>query len=83
MKIISTTTMRKDISEIMNKVKYKDQVFGIGRRDAIEAVIIKYPENLNKNLSEITNINAYSVSFGFLEDEPDLYSIDDLKKKYA
>ena len=75
--------MRRDISKIMDKVKYKDQVFGIGRRDAIEAVIIKYPKNLNKNLSEMTNVNAHSASFGFLEDEPDLYSIDDLKKKYA
>lgn len=83
MKIISATTMRKDISEIMNEVKYKDRVFGIGRRDKIEAIIIKYPENLNKNCSEITNANANSSSFDFLEDEPDLYSIDDVKKKYA
>ncbi len=83
MKIISTTTMRKDISEIMDEVTYKDRVFGIGRRDVIEAVIIKYPEQLNKHLSEMTNVNAHSPSFNFLEDEPDLYSVDDLKKKYA
>lgn len=83
MKIISTTKMRKDISEIMDEVTCKDRVFGIGRRDKVEAVIMKYPENLNKNLNEITNINANSSSFDFLEDEPDLYSISDLKKKYA
>ncbi len=75
--------MRKDISEIMNEVKYKDRVFGIGRRDKIEAIIIKYPENLNKKCGEITNANANSASFDFLENEPDLYSIDDIKRKYA
>ena len=75
--------MRKDISEIMNEVKYKDRVFGIGRRDKIEAIIIKYPENLNKKCCEITNANANSASFDFLENEPDLYSIDDIKRKYA
>lgn len=83
MKIISTTTMRKDISEIMNEVKYKDRVFAVGRRDQIEAIIIKYPKNLNRNFSEITNANANSASFDFLENEPELYSIDDLKKKHA
>jgi hypothetical protein len=83
MKVISTTSMRKDISEVINKVKYTGQIFGIGRRDKIEAVIMRYPENFNVDLSEITNINANSASFDFLKDEPDLYSVSDLKKIYA
>ncbi|MFQ5661844.1 MAG: hypothetical protein ACE5F2_01155 [Candidatus Paceibacteria bacterium] len=36
---------------------------------------MKYSEN--KNLNEITNINANSPSFNFLRDEPDIYSIVD------
>ncbi|MFQ5661847.1 MAG: hypothetical protein ACE5F2_01170 [Candidatus Paceibacteria bacterium] len=83
MKLISTTAMRKNISEVINKVKYSDQVFGVGRRNKIEVIIMKYPENTNKNLNEITNINANSSSFDFLKDEPDLYSIKDLKKRYV
>ncbi|MFC1756887.1 hypothetical protein ACFLZC_01885 [Patescibacteria group bacterium] len=83
MKIISTTLARKNFSEILNKIKYNDQVFGVGRHEKIEAVIIKYPENINNNLNEITNINMSSSSFKFLEKEPNLYSVKDLKKKYA
>ncbi len=75
--------MRKKISEVVDKVKHKDQVFGIGRREKIEAIIMKYPEYFNKGLNEITNINANSSSFNFLEDEPEIYNIEDLKKKYV
>jgi len=83
MKVISSTAMRKNIAEIINEVKYAGQVFGVGRRNKIEAIIMKYPDNINLDLTEVTNINANSASFSFLEDEPELYSIKDLKKKYA
>ena len=83
MKLISATSMRKNISEIINKVKYNNHVFGVGRRNKIEVIIMKHPENLNKNLNEITNINANSPSFDFLKNEPNLYGIKDLKKRYA
>lgn len=83
MKVISSTTMRKDIAEIINEVKYTGQVFGVGRRNKIEAIIMKYPDYASSDLSEITNMNANSASFSFLESEPELYSIKDLKKKYA
>lgn len=83
MKLISATLMRKHISEIISRVKYNDQIFGVGRRNKIEIIIMKYPENLNKNLDEITNINANSPSFDFLKNELDLYSVKDLKKRYA
>lgn len=35
----------------------------------------------NKHVNEITNINALSKSFDFLSDEPELYSVSDLKVK--
>jgi hypothetical protein len=37
-------------------------------------------KNISVIINEITNINSYSQSFDFLKDEPELYSIDDLKK---
>ena len=30
----------------------------------------------------ITNVNTYSKSFDILSDEPELYSVSDLKKRY-
>lgn len=35
-----------------------------------------------KNISTISKINEASPSFDFLSDEPDLYSISDLKVNY-
>lgn len=81
MKIITTTKARQKIGEIINRVKYGGEVFGIGRRNSIDAVIIPFP-TYNDQLNEITNLNTFSHSFGFLKDEPDIYSIKDLRKKY-
>lgn len=83
MKIVTTTNARKNIGSIIDRVKYHGEVFGIGRRDSIDAVVLKFPEMYNAAVNDITNINAYSKSFDFLKDEPDLYSLSDLKKRYA
>jgi len=82
MQIISSSQLRLHISEILNAVKYQNRIVGIGRRNAIEALIMKYPERLNKRLNGITNMNANSESFRFLEEEPDLYGVRDLRKRY-
>ena len=83
MKTISTTEARKNMKSLVDLVKEKGVVFAIGRRDEPEVLLIKFPRNYNKKLSEITSMNTYSESFSFLEEEPDTYSLDDLKKKYA
>lgn len=83
MNVITTTDARKQISTLINRVKIHGEVFGIGRRDSIDALIIPFPQAYNKNLNEITNINAMSHSFDFLNDEPELYSVTDLKKRYV
>lgn len=83
MKVISTTNARKNISSIIDRVKMHGEVFGIGRRNSIDALIIQFPSAYNKELNEITNINALSQSFDFLNAEPEIYSMSDLKKKYA
>ena len=82
-KFITTTKARKNISEIINQIRYKNNIFAIGRRSKIEALIIKFPENFNENVDEVTNINANSPSFDFLKKEPDLYAVSDLRKKYV
>jgi len=83
MKVVTTTNARKNISAIIDRVKYRGEVFGIGRRDSIDAIVLKFPEMYNRALNDITNINTYSKSFDFLKDEPNLYSPADLKKRYA
>jgi len=83
MKIISTTEARKHIKAIVDRVKYGGEVFAIGRRDSIDALVIQFPNAFNKEVNEITNINAHSRSFDFLSKEPELYAVGDLKKKYV
>ena len=80
MKIISTTEARKRISDLLDAVVTNSASFVIGRHDAPEAVLVKFPTNYRSDVSDITNINAYSNSFDFLKDEPDIYSLDDIKK---
>ncbi len=83
MKIISTTEARKKISNLLDAVTSEGANFVLGRHDAPEAVLVKFPTHFRPNVSDITNINTYSNSFDFLKDEPDLYNESDIKKKYA
>ena len=83
MRIITTTKARKNIGNIINRVKYFGDVFAIGRRDSIDALLIQFPQSYNDGLNDITNINANSKSFDFLAKEIEIYSISDLKKKYV
>lgn len=76
---MSSTNTRKNISVIIDHVKTTGEPFVISRQGRPEVMIIKVPTDTNNKLNEITNINAYSQSFDFLKDEPELYSIDDLK----
>ncbi len=82
-KTLSTTEARERISDIVNIVATSRRSIVIGRRNVPEVVLIPFPSFWNGKLSEITNINAYSKSFDFLADEPDVYSIKDIKSKYA
>ena len=82
-KTLSTTEARARLGDIVSEVHASGIGVVIGRRDAPLAVLVSFPDAYNRNLSEITNINAYSKSFDFLADEPELYSKSDLKKKYV
>ena len=82
MKIFTTTDARKHIKDIVDRAKYRGEVFGIGRRESIDAIVVGFPQVFNANMNDITNVNAYSRSFDFLAEEPELYSDADLKKRY-
>ena len=83
MKILTTTQARKHIKNIVDRVKYRGEVFAIGRRNSIDALVINFPDAYNRDVDEITNINALSKSFDFLREEPELYSRADVIKKYV
>ena len=83
MKILTTTQARKHIKNIVDRVKYRGEVFAIGRRNSIDALVINFPDAYNGDVDEITNINALSRSFDFLREEPELYSRVDVIKKYV
>lgn len=55
-------------------------IVSVGRHQDQEVLIIPKPE-LDETLP-VSQINASSLSFAFLEDEPDLYSLDDLEERY-
>lgn len=82
-KTIGVAEARKKIGQLLDAVADRNQIIGLGRRRRPEALLIKYPTQLNPQLDEITNFNANSSSFDFLTDEPDLYSVSDLRKKYV
>ena len=83
MKTITTTNARKQIAKLVETVRETGDVYAIGRRNRPEVLMIKFPTEYNQEVSEITNINTYSESFNFLDDEPDMYTVSDLKKRYV
>lgn len=83
MKTITTTNARKQIAKLIETVRETGDVFAIGRRNQPEVLLIKFPNEYNSLLNDITNVNTYSESFSFLDQEPDLYSVTDLKKSYV
>ncbi|MEK7060321.1 MAG: type II toxin-antitoxin system prevent-host-death family antitoxin [Patescibacteria group bacterium] len=82
-KTLSTTEARERMSDLVDIVSTSRKSIVIGRRNVPEVVLIPFPSFWNGKLSLITNINAYSKSFDFLAQEPEIYSIEDIKNKYV
>ena len=80
MRIVTTTQARSSLADIVDYVKFKNCPVGIGRRNKVEVLLVKYPEQLNTAVNDITNANHAFGSFDFLESEPDLYTADDINK---
>ncbi|MFA6006536.1 MAG: type II toxin-antitoxin system Phd/YefM family antitoxin [Candidatus Paceibacterota bacterium] len=83
MKTLSTTEARKQFSDLIDHVRQKSEAVAIGRWNEPEVLLIPYPREFSREVNEITKINASSPSFDFLYDEPDLYSMADLKHRYV
>ena len=79
MKTISVSKARTMLPNIINEAQKQNEVFVIERHNKEEAIVMKFPSEYSTAVSDITNINTYSSSFDFLADEPDLYSITDVK----
>lgn len=82
MQVITTTAARKNLSMLIGAVHRTRRSIAIGRRNKAEVLLIRFPESTNLSLGETTNMNQYGGGFDFLQDEPDLYSREDLKKSY-
>lgn len=83
MKTISTTEARKNIKNLINYVRETGDMVAIGRRNSMDALLIKFPRNVNSDADDITLLSEYGGAFDWLGQEPDIYSVDDLKEKYA
>ena len=71
--VLSTTKARNMLPDLIENIKTTGGMFVLGRRNVPEVILIKFPTEYSVNVSDIVNINAYSNSFDFLADEPDLY----------
>lgn len=92
-KTITAMKARQNLGTIMNEVSFAGDEFIIERAGKPMAVIVSVDKfyEMKKNIEHIdmteelpmTEINTQLGGFDFLKDEPDLYSIEDLKKKYV
>ncbi len=80
MQIVSISEGRKQLGELVNLVKYQHRVIALGKNGKADVLIVSLPD-LETDVP-VSAINAASPSFRFLEDEPDLYAISDLKVRY-
>lgn len=78
----TTTEARKKLGEIVTRVAYEKITIAIGRRQKAEVLIMPAPQ-LDTETLPLSSMNATSPSFDFLRDEPELYSVKDLKKRYV
>ena len=83
MKTITTTEARKNIKTLLDSVAHRGESFIIERHNRPEVLVIPFRNTYNPEIDEITNFNAMFGAFDWLKDEPDLYSTDDIKKKYV
>lgn len=82
MNVITTTAARKHLSQLIGAVHRTRRSIAIGKRNKAEVLLIRFPDSTNITLGETTNMNQYGGGFDFLEDEPDLYSREDLLITY-
>jgi hypothetical protein len=77
----NTSAARKHLNEIVNRVRYEKIVISLGRRGKTEVLIVPSVE-LDEEIP-VSEMNAQSPSFDFLADEPEIYFMKDIKKRYV
>jgi len=80
MNILSTTKARNILPDLIESIKNTGCNFVLGRRGIPEVIIMKFPAGYSVNATDITNINTYSNSFDFLNDEPNIYKLKSKNK---
>ena len=81
MKIYSISEARKILGELVNQVKFQKKTIAMGQHGRADVLLIAYSNEESE--APLTELNSDSESFHFLDEEPDLYSASDLKKKYV
>ena len=81
MKNYTNTEARKNLSKIIKEVYYKKVIISVGKPNSEQVYIVPKPD-LDEALP-ISQMNESSPSFDFLDDEPEIYSLNDLKKRYV
>ncbi len=82
MQTISTTEARKKLSQVISNVQHTGHTVGIASHGRVLAYLSPAPK-WNDTLSDTANLAAMGGSFDYLADEPDLYTIADLKVRYV
>lgn len=82
MKVFSITEGRRKLGELVNTVKFQRCTIALGNHGKPEALLIANTAPKDAPLS-LAAVNAASGSFAFLEEEPELYAVTDLKEHYA
>ncbi len=81
MRVIPVTEGRKRLGELMDLVRYQKTIVALGKNGKAEALLVAIP---GRGLDfSITEVNAASSSFDWMDDEPELYSRADLKNRYV
>ena len=68
---------RKHLGELIHLVKYRHRIIQLGKNGKADVLRVGMPQ-LEPEVC-VTVINASSFSFAFLDAEPDLDTLDDLK----
>lgn len=83
MKTVTATNARKHISALIDTVIETNEVVAIRRHNDIEALLIKFPRVYRNDISDTTHLAVQGGAFDFLQDEPDLYSVEDVKEYHV
>lgn len=80
MKVYSISEGRKILGELVNQVKYLKKPIALGKHGKADVLLISLTDEDTIPIGEMASA---SESFAFLEQEPDLYSLNDLTKRYV